>query len=266
MLAQAISVLKTVIARAWSTSFFCIPGETFHGSRGTSLRGGSKFSEVTFLPRRSGQRVRQPPSAKPRQVHAGQEVKSSRKPVPLVNPDSSREAARLKVVKLEKALEVMGDSEGAAVECMKLELEKARNAETRRPINVQVEECRKFIIWLEKCISELDAERESEVMALDEAKERLLRLEAEQAAVPSEDPANIPIPLVWQTQVDALKAQLASLEEERDRVRAASCKRHAVGHGQTYGVIPPMKQRIPGEQMAEGAEHLVRMTGSAMVS
>ena len=53
-------------------------------------------------------------------------------------------------------------------------------------------------------------------MALNEAKERLLRMEAEQAAVPSEDPANIPIPIVWQTQMDALKAQLASLEEERD--------------------------------------------------
>ena len=222
--------------------------------------GGSKPPEVPGLHRRSGQRVRQPPSAQPRQVHA-EEVKSSRKPVLLVNPDNSREAARLKVVKLEKALEVMGDSQGPAVECMKLELEKARNGE-----NVEVEECRKFIIRPEKRISELDAERESEVVALDEAKERLLRMEAEQAAVPSEDPANIPIPLVWQTQMDVFKAQLASLTEERDRVRAASCKRHAVGHGQTCVVILQMPQRIPGEQMAEGAEHLVRMTGSAMLS
>ena len=36
----------------------------------------------------------------------------------------------------------------------------------------------------EKRISELDAERLSEVKALDEAKERLVRLEAEQAEVP----------------------------------------------------------------------------------
>ena len=150
------------------------------------------------------------------------------------------QAARLKVVKLEKSLEVMGDSEDPAVECLNVELDKAWNGEKRRPINVQVEECRKFIIWSEKHISELDAEVESEVVALDEAKERLLRLEAEQAAVPFEDPANIPIPLVWQAQMDALKAQLVSLEKERDRVRAASCKRHAVGHGQTHGVILPM--------------------------
>ena len=223
-------------------SFLCIPGTTFHWSQGVDT-DGRPFGVDPNSPRSQAslaEVAKEFVSLQARSlVHAEQEVKSSRKPVPLVNPDSSREAARLKVVMFEKALEVTGDSEGPAVKCLNVELEKARNTAKRRQINVEVEECRKFIIRPEKRISELDAERESQVMALDEAKERLLRLEAEQAAVPSEDRANIPIPLVWQTQMDALKAQLVSLEEERDRVRAASCKRHAVGHGQTHGVILP---------------------------
>ena len=44
---------------------------------------------------------------------------------PRQQPRSSREA-RLKVTKLEKALEVMGDADGPAVECLKGELEKAQ--------------------------------------------------------------------------------------------------------------------------------------------
>ena len=53
-------------------------------------------------------------------------------------------------MKLEKALEVMGDSQGLAVECLRSELEKAKMASRRRPINVEVDECRKFIARSEK--------------------------------------------------------------------------------------------------------------------
>ena len=74
-------------------------------------------------------------------------------------------------------------------ECLKGELEKARIAAKRRPLQQEVEECRKFITRSEKRISELDAERLSEVKALDEAKERLVRLEAEQAEVPKVVPS-----------------------------------------------------------------------------
>ena len=66
----------------------------------------------------------------------------------------------------------MGDADGPAVECLKGELEKARNAAKRRLLQQEVEECRKFITRSEKRISELDAERLSEMKALDEAKER----------------------------------------------------------------------------------------------
>ena len=89
-----------------------------------------------------------------------------------MNPDSSREAARLKVMKLEKVLEVMRDADGPVVECLKGELEKARNAAKRRPLQQEVEECRKFIIR-SKRISELDAKHLLEMKAFDEAKERL---------------------------------------------------------------------------------------------
>ena len=49
---------------------------------------------------------------------------------------------------------------------------------------MEVEDCRKFIVQSRKRISELDAERAARLWALDEAKARLSRLEAEQAAVP----------------------------------------------------------------------------------
>ena len=39
----------------------------------------------------------------------------------------------------------MGDTDGPAVVCLKEELEKARNAAKRRPLQQEVEECRKFI-------------------------------------------------------------------------------------------------------------------------
>ena len=71
-----------------------------------------------------------PPSqkwAKSSTVPSAQHRQVQEEAVPRVNPDSSREAVCIKVVKLDQALEVMGDTEGPAVECLKVELEKARN-------------------------------------------------------------------------------------------------------------------------------------------
>ena len=68
-----------------------------------------------------------PPSQKWAKSWTVPSAQPTRKAVLRVNPDSSREAVRIKVVKLDQALEVMGDKEGPAVECLKVELEKARN-------------------------------------------------------------------------------------------------------------------------------------------
>ena len=53
-----------------------------------------------------------------------------------VNPDVARDAARNKISKLEKALEVLSDSTGPAVDALKSELEKARQAAKVPPLNV----------------------------------------------------------------------------------------------------------------------------------
>ena len=100
------------------------------------------------------------------------------------SPDASGECARAKIAKLEKALEVMGECQGPAVEALKAELERTRDAAKPPPINVEVEECRKFIQRSEKRIQELDAERAAEAVALKEVKDRLQRLEVEQAQQP----------------------------------------------------------------------------------
>ena len=57
-----------------------------------------------------------------------------------MNPDSNCEVARIKIGKLEKVWEAMGDSEGPVVDYLKTELEEARIGAKRRPINVEVEE------------------------------------------------------------------------------------------------------------------------------
>ena len=62
--------------------------------------------------------------------------KSFRKQVPHMNPDRNCEAVRIKIGKLEKELEAMGDSEGPIVDYLKTELEKARIAAKRRLVNV----------------------------------------------------------------------------------------------------------------------------------
>ena len=88
--------------------------------------------------------------------------------------------ARQKVEKLQQALAVMEDTGGMAVECLKEELEKAKKASQKPPLNVEVDECRKFIARSEKRLADLDQECESELSALTDAKARLQRLEAEQ--------------------------------------------------------------------------------------
>ena len=97
----------------------------------------------------------------------------------------------------------------------------------RPPLDVEVDECRKFIVRSEKRIAEMDGERESEQSALTNAKARLQRLETEQS-VPMEE---APAPADWKAQMEALQAQVNSLREERDQaVHSPAVKRQAVGH------------------------------------
>ena len=81
----------------------------------------------------------------------------------------------------------------------------------RPPIDVEVEQCRKFIARSEKRVAELDAERSAEFSALTKAKGHLQRQEAEQAATTSlPEPAIPSFPFPECAEIVALK--LAEVE------------------------------------------------------
>ena len=132
------------------------------------------------------------PLQRPRQprvspVSSGARAPSAR-PAARVSPDDNREAARSKDEKFQKALLVMGGTEGVAVECLGAELEKAKKAAQRPPLDIEVDACRKFIARSEMRIVELDRERELEQSALVENKARLHKLETEQTVLVEEAP------------------------------------------------------------------------------
>ena len=224
------------------------------------------------------------PVQRPRQPRVSPVPAGPRAPTVRVSPDGNREAARLKVVKIQQALAVMGDtdlsgcrvSEGGVGEGKKGLPEAPTRCRGRRvpEVHHQVREAR---------------ERESEQSALTNAKARLQRWETEQSVPVEEAPA----PADWKAKMEALQAQVNSLREERDQaVHSPALKRQAVGHvpSRVSGVIPPMPTLVPcrvrqldarssvgapecdelGDQrrvvevstkLAEGASQMVYMTG-----
>ena len=108
--------------------------------------------------------------------------------------DIAREMAHTKVSRLEKVLEAMGDLQGPVVEALQADLEKAKAASKEPSVEVEIDECRKFISRAERRIRELDTEREKEQASLVEAQERLERLVDEQSMCPG-DPRHAP----WDT-------------------------------------------------------------------
>ena len=94
---------------------------------------------------------------------------------PRINHDVAREMAQTKVSRLEKAEEAMGDMHGLVVEVVKAELMKARTASKKPSVDVEINECRKFITTAERRIKELDTERAKECTLLAEAQEHLER-------------------------------------------------------------------------------------------
>ena len=99
-----------------------------------------------------------------------------------VNPEAARDAPRNKIFKLEKALEVLSDSTRPAVDALKSELEKARQAAKVPPLNVQISSTQEFIRRSERRLTELEAERTAESKLLEDARERLRQLEAARCA------------------------------------------------------------------------------------
>ena len=110
------------------------PSKSFHGSQGmdsegSSLRMGpdSLGSQASFSAMAEKIRSSEYAASSPGPDRTGIFSQTCATCEPRQQPRSCS------VMKLEKALEVMGDADGPAVECLKGELEKARNAAKRRP-------------------------------------------------------------------------------------------------------------------------------------
>ena len=133
-------------------------------------------------------------------------------------PDAVLEHARSKVQRFEEALKAMGDLQGREVDYLRDALKKARQAAQERPLTSQMTECRRFIERSERRLEKINAEREAETVQLEEARNRLTRLQA--AAVPSEVPGRAP-PVDVAVELEELRAKLVATELERDEARSA---------------------------------------------
>ena len=155
-----------------------------------------------------------------------------------INSDVAREMAQTKVCRFEKALEAMGDLQGPIVDALRTDLSKARAAAKKPSVDVEIDECRKFITRAERRIKELEAEREKEHNSLIEAEERLKRLMHEQSLCA---PVHEVCPESG-AQVTSLQQMVNLLEAERD-------------------VLAKELQSFPKlcRMMSEGSSHLLEM-------
>ena len=110
--------------------------------------------------------------------------------------------------KLEKALEVMADVEGPAVDALRAELKKVQSAAVVPALDVQMERCESFISRSQRRLAELDKQRVTEEELLTEARARLerLRLEAEQCRAASSATLNV------DSELTRLRAQVVELQ------------------------------------------------------
>ena len=129
-----------------------------------------------------------------------------------VSPDAVRQAARERAVKLQQALQVLGDTSGPEVEGLRSALEKAKKLSSEPTAEVQITECQNFIARAEKRVADLDVLRAQEVAALEEGRARLQRLQ--EMAVAQPVPTEAPVQ-ESNAEVLFLRAKVAKLEAER---------------------------------------------------
>ena len=100
-------------------------------------------------------------------------VKPATDPVLRVSPDVARVAAQEKVRKIEKALEVMSDVEGPAVDALRAELKKAQGAAAVPALNVQIAQCESFISRSQRRLADLEKQRATEEELLLESQDQV---------------------------------------------------------------------------------------------
>ena len=132
----------------------------------------------------------------------------------LVSPDIARAVAQEKARKLEKALEVMTDVEGPAVDALRAELKKVQGAAAVPVLDVQIEQCESFIALSQRWLTELEKQRGTEEEFLFEAKARLesLRAQAEQVRVAPSAATNA------ESELARLRGQVVELQRTKQGV------------------------------------------------
>ena len=160
-------------------------------------------------------------------------------------PDVVQERARVRVTRLEQALQAMGDLQCAEADMLQEALKRARQSAQERPLANQISECTRFIERSTHRLTKIDAEREAEVAALEEARSRLARLEAQSKMCPPD----VPMCTATKTgsdviaELEELKAKLASTERA---LAAPACKRQAMSRTLVVREGTPIRP-IPAE-------------------
>ena len=175
---------------------------------------------------------------------------------PRINPDKAHEKAQSTVTRFEKALEAMGDVQGSAVEVLKSELTKARAASKQLPLDVEIDQCRKYISRAEKRIKELDAQREEESTLFTEAQERLQRLVNTQPRalstvfLPESGDQVLSLQQmvnVLQSERDALVKELHKDQDIHLAVKKQAVSRQVGSRREPRCAIPVMPQFVPND-------------------
>ena len=163
--------------------------------------------------------VREAPGSTEMATRAGSTRHASRH-----NPDEVLAAARNKVQRLERAIEVLGDNDSVEARWLTSALQEARRAAQERPTAIQVEECQAFIQRSQNRLLKMEQERVAEQKELDAALVRLTRLREEMSRVPAPgptQPASVqPVPPdSTLAELQQLRARVAEMETEREELR-----------------------------------------------
>ena len=163
-------------------------------------------------------------SEKPQVQRRWQRGQGPRGTYPGMNPDEVLAAARNKVQRLERAIEVLGDNDSAEARWLTSALQEARRAAQERPTAIQVEECQAFIQRSQNRLVKMEEERIAEQKELDAALVRLTRLREEMSRVPAPgptQPASVqPVPPdPTLAELQQLRVRVAEMEMEREEFR-----------------------------------------------
>ena len=182
-------------------------------------------------------------------------AKSTTDAVRRVSPDLARKAR-----KLEKALEVMSDVDGPAVEAVRAELKVVQNAASVPTVDVQIQQCESFIIRSERRLAEIDAQRVAEQESLTEGRARLERLRSEAAQCADRQDSGSQVASLQQmvnllqSERDALAKELqvmcATEEDVRPVAKKQAVARLAISHWEVRGVVPLMPRHVPNDVMS----------------